>query len=76
MRQIKKQKHTSGVDYDSAVADIANRAALLGGLGFASKAAAKMSYGLESMTEDEVALSESTHDELSLIHISEPTRPY
>lgn len=63
MRQIKKQKHTSGVDYDSAVVDIANRAALLGGLGFTSKAGAKMSYGLESMTEDELAVSETTHDE-------------
>ena len=63
MRQIKKQKHTSGVDYDSAVVDIANRAALLGGLGFTSKAGAKMSYGLESMTEDEIAVSETTHDE-------------
>ena len=63
MRQIKKQKHTSGVDFDSAVVDIANRAALLGGLGFTSKAGAKMSYGLESMTEDEIAVSETTHDE-------------
>lgn len=63
MRQIKKQKHTSGVDYDSAVVDIANRAALLGGLGFTSKVGAKMSYGLESMTEDEIAVSETTHDE-------------
>lgn len=63
MRQIKKQKHTSGVDFDRAVVDITNRAALLGGLGFTSKAGAKMSYGLESMTEDEIAVSETTHDE-------------
>lgn len=59
MRQIKKRNNTSGVNYDGLVAGMTTRHALLGGLGFATKEGARMSYSLESMTESDLAVSET-----------------
>ena len=67
MRQIKQPKNTNGVNYDGVVAGISDRLKTLGGFGFTSKEAAKLSYGLESMSDEEIAQSELSQNEAEQI---------
>ena len=54
MRQINKSNNQQGVSFDAVAKGLKQAIKTRGGMGFFSEAGARVSYGLESMDEDEV----------------------
>lgn len=58
MRQFNESTDKKGVSYDALAGGLSQRLKNSGGMGFVGKSDAKISYGLESMAEEEVSASE------------------
>lgn len=67
MRQINKSNDKTGLNFDKVAGGLSQRLKTLGGHNFVSQAGAKVSFGLESMTEEDVQNSEVETNEVTEI---------
>lgn len=59
MKKINKSNSNKGINYDSVAGGLGQKLKTLGNFGFASKAGARISFGLESMNAEEVENQET-----------------
>lgn len=64
MRQFNKPTQDSGIDYDNVVVGLTQKLAVNGSMSFVSKADAKISFGLESMSPEELQNSEVAQNDV------------
>ena len=65
MRQIIKSKDSTDLNFDKVAGGLKQRLKALGGHNFVSQTGAKVSFGLESMTEEDVQNSEVETNEVT-----------
>lgn len=64
MRQIKQEKNNTSVDYDGVISGLTHRMQVNGGIGFSDSRSAVLSYGLESMSDTDLAATEPARNNI------------